>query len=44
MEYRTYTPEDTAALGEKFAMNLRKGDTVCLDGEMGAGKTVFVQG
>jgi len=44
MEYKTYTPEDTAALGEKFAMKLRKGDTVCLDGEMGAGKTVFVQG
>lgn len=44
MEYKTCTPEDTAALGEKFAMKLRKGDTVCLDGEMGAGKTVFVQG
>ena len=44
MEYKTYTPEETSALGEKFALKLQKGDTVCFDGEMGAGKTVFVQG
>lgn len=44
MKYTTFTPEETAKLGEEFASKLQKGDTVCLDGEMGAGKTVFVQG
>lgn len=44
MIYKTNTPEETAKLGEEFAFRLKKGDTVCLDGEMGAGKTVFVQG
>ncbi|MBQ2882075.1 MAG: tRNA (adenosine(37)-N6)-threonylcarbamoyltransferase complex ATPase subunit type 1 TsaE [Clostridia bacterium] len=44
MEYKTYSPEETAELGKKFALKLQKGDTVCMDGEMGAGKTVFVQG
>ena len=44
MKYTTFTPEETAKLGAEFAAKLQKGDTVCLDGEMGAGKTVFVQG
>ena len=44
MKYITRTPEETANLGREFALRLTKGDTVCLDGEMGAGKTVFVQG
>ena len=44
MKYITRTPEETSNLGKEFASRLTKGDTVCLDGEMGAGKTVFVQG
>ena len=44
MIYTTHTPEETAELGKKFALQVKKGDTICLDGEMGAGKTVFVQG
>ena len=44
MKYITRTPEETANLGREFALRLTKGYTICLDGEMGAGKTVFVQG
>jgi tRNA threonylcarbamoyladenosine biosynthesis protein TsaE len=36
--------EDTLALGEAFALNLRAGDVVCLYGDLGAGKTAFVKG
>lgn len=44
MRHVTHCPEETARLGAEFARRLRKGDTVCLSGEMGTGKTVFVQG
>ena len=36
--------EETMALGEKYAKTLKCGDVVLLDGEMGAGKTVFCKG
>ncbi len=36
--------EETRALGERLAIALRSGDVVLLSGELGAGKTVFVQG
>lgn len=32
------------ALGEKYAKTLKSGDVVLLEGEMGAGKTVFCKG
>ncbi len=38
------SPEETAAAGERLARTLRAGDVVGLVGELGAGKTVFVQG
>ncbi|MDQ4122012.1 MAG: tRNA (adenosine(37)-N6)-threonylcarbamoyltransferase complex ATPase subunit type 1 TsaE [Acidobacteriota bacterium] len=38
------SPEDTFALGEKFAESLRGGETVLLRGGLGAGKTLFVKG
>ena len=37
-------PEDTRRLGECLGAALRPGDVVLLSGELGAGKTVFVQG
>ena len=43
-EYVCATPEDTLALGEKFGRELRGGAVVLLEGELGAGKTVFVKG
>lgn len=38
------TPEDTRALAAALAGELRIGDVVSLTGELGAGKTCFVQG
>jgi tRNA threonylcarbamoyladenosine biosynthesis protein TsaE len=36
--------EETRRLGEQMGALLREGDVVLLSGELGAGKTVFVQG
>lgn len=38
------SPGDTLRLGERLGRLLRAGDVVLLSGELGAGKTVFVQG
>ena len=38
------TPEQTAAAGEALGRTLCAGDVVALYGELGAGKTCFVQG
>src|ERR1700759_1561565 len=38
------TPEDTRALGARLAAVVRAGDLIVLDGPLGAGKTVLVQG
>lgn len=44
MEVITKSAQETAKLGEKLANNLKNGAVVCLYGELGSGKTVFVQG
>ncbi len=41
---RTRGPDDTRAIGAAVAGLLRPGDAIALSGELGAGKTVFVQG
>ena len=38
------SPEDTRAIGERLGRALRAGDVLLLSGQLGAGKTVFVQG
>ena len=38
------TREETMAIAEGYAKTLRGGDVVLLDGDMGAGKTVFTKG
>lgn len=43
-QYISESPEMTAELAEGLAKRLKKGDTVCLNGDLGAGKTAFVQG
>ncbi|NOX44855.1 MAG: tRNA (adenosine(37)-N6)-threonylcarbamoyltransferase complex ATPase subunit type 1 TsaE [Caldiserica bacterium] len=40
----TEGPEETVALGEELAAELRPGDVVALVGELGSGKTTLVQG
>lgn len=36
--------EETYSFAEEYAKTLQKGDVVLLDGDMGAGKTVFAKG
>lgn len=44
MEVVTNSPQKTKALAQTFAKNLKPGDIVCLLGDLGTGKTTFVQG
>ncbi len=44
LELRTATAEDTRAVGSAVGSLLRIGDAVALSGDLGAGKTTFVQG
>lgn len=38
------SPEETRRLGERLGRALQAGDVICLQGDLGAGKTTFVQG
>lgn len=40
----SHSPSQTQAFGEEYAKTLKNGDVVLLNGEMGAGKTVFCKG
>ena len=42
--YITKSEQDTINFAENFANGLKKGDIVVLTGELGSGKTKFVQG
>lgn len=44
LDIKTSSPEQTKLLGEKLAALLRAGDLICLNGDLGAGKTAFSQG
>ena len=44
IELRVPRAEDMRALGERLAQVLEPGDVVALTGDLGAGKTTFVQG
>ncbi|HEX8100001.1 MAG TPA: tRNA (adenosine(37)-N6)-threonylcarbamoyltransferase complex ATPase subunit type 1 TsaE [Actinomycetota bacterium] len=44
LELSTGSPEETQAVGEAVAGALGAGDVVSLTGDLGAGKTTFVQG
>ena len=43
-ELTTISPEETEAAGAGLGATLKSGDVVALTGELGAGKTIFVQG
>lgn len=44
MVFISDSPEETVRFGEGYAKNLKQGAVVVLNGEMGAGKTVFCKG
>jgi tRNA threonylcarbamoyladenosine biosynthesis protein TsaE len=44
MLFTTNNPGETFQFGEKLAKGLVAGDAICLSGDLGAGKTLFVQG
>lgn len=43
-EFLVGSVEETWALAKEFAKELKPGDVVCLEGDLGAGKTTFTQG
>lgn len=42
--YETYSPEETKTLGRALGEKAESGDIICLNGELGVGKTVFTKG
>lgn len=40
----SHSPEETRGLGRSMGRHLEPGNLVCLYGELGAGKTTFIQG
>ena len=40
----SHTPEETRSVGKRLGAVLLPGDVICLQGELGAGKTTFTQG
>lgn len=44
MIYKSNSPKETANIAKAFAKKLQKGDVLCLSGDLGVGKTAFVQG
>lgn len=43
-EFFSRSPDQTRRVGMRLGAVLQRGDVVCLDGELGAGKTTLVQG
>jgi len=44
LEFFSRSPEQTRRVGMRLGSLLRNGDVVCLQGDLGAGKTTLVQG
>jgi tRNA threonylcarbamoyladenosine biosynthesis protein TsaE len=44
MEYLTKSAQETKKLGEKIGANLKPGDLLACFGQLGGGKTTFLQG
>lgn len=43
-QFKTSSPEETYAFGQKLADKIKQGIVFCLEGDLGAGKTLLVQG
>jgi len=44
LEFFSRSPEQTRRIGMRLGGSLKTGDVICLQGDLGAGKTTFVQG
>jgi len=44
LTYETHSPEETYETGRRMAADLPAGTVIALDGDLGAGKTVFTKG
>lgn len=44
MTVESFGPQDTYELGEKLGKRAERGTVICLDGDLGVGKTIFTQG
>jgi tRNA threonylcarbamoyladenosine biosynthesis protein TsaE len=44
LDFLSRSPEQTRRIGVRLGALLRHGDLICLQGDLGAGKTTFVQG
>lgn len=44
LEFFSRSPEQTRRIGMRLGSALKLGDIICLQGDLGAGKTTFVQG
>lgn len=44
LDFFSRSPEQTRRVGMRLGSMLRPGDVICLQGDLGAGKTTFVQG
>ena len=44
MDFFSRSPEQTRGVGMRLGKVLQTGDVICLQGDLGAGKTTFVQG
>lgn len=44
MTVESFGPQDTYDLGKKLGEKAEQGDVICLNGDLGVGKTIFTQG
>jgi tRNA threonylcarbamoyladenosine biosynthesis protein TsaE len=44
IDFLSRSPEQTRHVGMRLGASLQAGDVICLQGDLGAGKTTFVQG
>jgi tRNA threonylcarbamoyladenosine biosynthesis protein TsaE len=44
LDFFTRSPEQTRRIGMRLGGQLKAGDVICLQGDLGAGKTTFAQG
>jgi tRNA threonylcarbamoyladenosine biosynthesis protein TsaE len=44
LDFISHSPSQTRRFGARLGLLLRAGDVICLEGELGSGKTCFAQG